>query len=115
MFNEFWRDAEVISVYTDKNAQSDGILIDVSDLEVYFNGKIINRLTIGAALCTGIKNLPKEFAKSNLEFIAENSVKDREGETAWGIFPGSEWFENEKLWLVSNEIEGFTLMKPDEY
>lgn len=112
-FYEFW--GEPISVYTDEDAQEDGYLVEVSDLGVKFNGKIINRATSGAALAVDLQNKQTAAAEHNLQFIADNSAKDREGKDAWGIFEPNPKFGNEKFWLVTNEIGGYTLMLPSEY
>jgi hypothetical protein len=112
-FFEFW--GEPISIYTDSDAIGDGTLIDVSYLKVFFNDKLINRITIGAEMY--FKFREKEFfqAKANLEFVSINSEKDRPGPDAWGIFQPRETFRNVKFWLVGNEISGYTLMLPSEY
>lgn len=111
-FLEFW--GEPISVYTDADALGDGLLIDVSDLNVHFNGQIINRITFGADDIVKVFNAEKETAAADLLFVSLNAKKDREGETAWGIFEPCEKFPK-KLWLVNNEVGGYTLMLPEEY
>jgi hypothetical protein len=112
-FFEFW--GEPISVYTDEDAQADGTVIDTSVFEAAFNGKIINRATIGASGVLGICDLDGLVVKKNLEYIAENCKKDREGADAWGIFEPDARLGNTKLWLVYNEVGGYTVMKPEEY
>ena len=114
MFNEnFW--GETISIYTDADAREDGILMDVSALGALFNGKAINRVAVGAALAIGLKEREPATVKNNLEFIARNSTFDGEGFDAWGIFQPDARIGNEKLWLVPNEVGGYTLLLPDEY
>lgn len=110
---DFW--GEPISIYTDADAQDDGILIDVSDLGAEFNGKTINRATCGAALVTGVREKQPATAKNNLGFIASNSTFDGEGADAWGIFEAHARLGNEKFWLVPNEVKGYTLLLPSEY
>jgi type I site-specific restriction endonuclease len=112
-FYEFW--GEPISVYSDKDAQEDGILTDISEFGVKFNGKTVNRVTSGARLAIDLKNKQTATAKNNLQFIADNSVKDSEGAEAWGVFEGNPKLCDERLWLVTNEIGGYTLMLPSEY
>lgn len=112
-FIEFW--GEPISVYTDTDAQDDGLLIDVSDLNVFFNNQIINRCTFGADEIVNLSGREKNSAAAVLMFISLNSNKDRENSTAWGIFAPHKDFGNVKFWLVGNEVEGYTLMLPSEY
>lgn len=110
---QFW--GETISIYTDADAQDDGILTDVCNLGVEFNGKVINRLTASAALAVGLKDKQPAAAKNNLEFVASHSTFDGAGADAWGIFEANPKLGNEKFWLVPNEVGGYTLMLPDEY
>jgi len=110
---EFW--GETISIYTDADAQEDGILTDVSKLGIRFNGKVINRVTVGASSLLDLENKQSATAKNNLQYIADNSRLDGEDADAWGIFEPDAHFGNEKLWLVGNEVQGYTLMLPSEY
>lgn len=103
-FLELW--GEPVSIYTDADAREDGILIDVSGYGVQFNGKLINRLTVGVHLLLELKDKDSAIIKNRLRFIAGNSAKDREGPDAWGIFQAHPQFGNEKLWLVGNEVSG---------
>ena len=114
MFDEdFW--GKPISIYTDADAQEDGILIDVSGFGVKFNGRVINRVTVGADLAIGLQKKETATAKNNLQFIADNASFDGKGETAWGIFEPDARLGNEKFWLIPNEVGGYTLMLPSEY
>lgn len=112
-FNDFW--GEPISIYTDADAQDDGNLRDVSSFVVKFNGKIINRVTAGVWHLLELGSKDDGIIKNRLQFIAGNSTKDREGADAWGIFEPDARLGNAKLWLVNNEVEGYTLMLPSEY
>lgn len=51
----------------------------------------------------------------NLKFIANNSKKDCEGADAWGIFEPDKRLGNVKLWLVGNEVEGYSILLPEDY
>jgi hypothetical protein len=110
---DFW--GEPIAVYTDADAQDDGVLIDTSDLRILFNGKIINRLTIGASRAIGMNANQPETAKTDLQSIAANSDYDGSGADAWGIYQPDARHGNEKFWLVPNEVDGYTLLLPEEY
>lgn len=111
--SDFW--GEPISIYTDADAQEDGVLTDVSDLGVKFNGKIINRVAVGARLAVELREKQPATIKTDLELIARNSTFDGSGADAWGIFQPDARLGNEKLWLVPNEVGGYTLLTPDEY
>lgn len=110
---DFW--GAPIDVYTDEDAQDDGILIDVSGLGVKFNGKYINRVTCGVSALLELSGKDSAIIKNRLRFIAGNSTKDRQGSDAWGTFEPHAQLGGEKLWLVGNEIGGYTLMLPEEY
>ena len=113
MNNDFW--GEIISTYTEADAIEDGILTDVSSLNVKFNNKIIDRLTVGTVLALDAENKEPSTITNNLKFIAENCTFDGDGADAWGIFEADAQLGNEKFWLVPNENDRYTLMKPDEY
>ncbi|HEX8289809.1 MAG TPA: hypothetical protein VF556_17640 [Pyrinomonadaceae bacterium] len=110
---EFW--GEPISIYTDADAQEDGVLTDVSDLRVKFNGKIINRIAVEASIALDARNKQPEQLAGNLEFIANNCEFDGDGEDAWGVFKPNAQLGNEKFWLVPNEVKGYSLILPSEY
>ena len=109
----FW--GEPISVYTDADALEDGILIDVADLNIEFNGRLINRVTCGAEAVLKLREKQTATAKNNLQFISDNCTFDGEGADAWGIFQPHARLCNEKFWLVPNEVSGYTLLLPEEY
>lgn len=115
MLNDFWSDAEVIDYYSDREAIEDGFLINVAQLNIGFNKKVINRITIGISVLLDWESLDSAIQKNRLLFISGNSIKDEEGEDAWGIFEPQQQLGNEKLWLVGNELNGYTLMLPSEY
>ncbi|HEX8565425.1 MAG TPA: hypothetical protein VF648_07110 [Pyrinomonadaceae bacterium] len=113
--DNFWKDAEIISVYTDEDAQEDGYLTDVSNHSVKFNGKTINRLTCGAIEALKFENLTEAEQKQTLEQIVLLSRFDGSGEDAWGICENEKVAGGIKLWLIPNEINGYSALLPDEY
>lgn len=115
MLDDFWKDAVIIDAYTDTEAVEDGYLTDVSILGIIFNGKPINRVTVGVWSLLEFAEMDSAIKKNRLRFIAGNSVKDREGDDAWGIFAPNPQLGNQKLWLVGNELGAYTLMLPSEY
>jgi len=113
--NDFWKDAEIISIYTDTDAIEDGVLVDVAVHNIPFNGKIINRVTAGVWSLLEMAEMDSAILKNRLQFISGNSKKDREDSDAWGIFEAHPHLGNAKFWLVGNEIGGYSLMLPSEY
>jgi hypothetical protein len=112
--NEFW--GEPISIYTDADARDDGIISDISNLGIYFNGRQVNRITIGAADALQMDEKQPVTARNNLKFVADHSEIDDEGSgDPWGIFRPDPRLGNKKLWLVPNEVHGYTLMRPEDY
>ena len=106
MTDDFWADAEVISVYTDEQGIDDGIIFPVS-----FG--IINRVT-GTVLDEFAVNGECELAKFNVfmdkairEFDLLRQKKD-------------DWFyeiniDGKRYFIVENGSNYFTLMKPEDY
>ncbi|MDQ4119843.1 MAG: hypothetical protein M3209_00065 [Acidobacteriota bacterium] len=115
MFDSFWKDAEIISVYTDEDAREDGYLIDVSALSIEFNGKTINRLTCGASAALQFETMNENERKIRLKSIAFYSWLDGSGVDAWGIYENDCLADGGKLWLIPNEVNGYSLMQPSEY
>lgn len=107
--------SEIISIYTDDDAVEDGVLIDISGFGIKFNNRIINRITQGAETVLNLLEKQRATAKNNLQFIADRAAQDGEGFDAWGIFEPEARLGNEKLWLVCNELGGYTLMLPADY
>jgi hypothetical protein len=101
-WQEFFGD--VISVYTDADALEDGVLVDISALNVSFRGMPINRMT---------GHLWSDFQEMEIdnEAIAEAiKTKCEAASCAGGI-----WTVPPKLWLIENEVDGFTMMHPEDY
>ena len=110
---DFW--GEPISVYTDADALKDGTFTDISSVGVFFNELPINRATVGASLALDFKDKNSEQVSEDLQFIAANCTFDGDGADAWGIFQPVARLGNEKLWLIPNEVDGYTLTLPEEY
>lgn len=105
---------EPISIYTDADAIVDGVLIDVTDLGLHFGGMPINRFTrsvwfdwrdefqpIGLTLP---KNALHHHLRAKLQAALQSAV-----------YKGDLWTLPERLWLIENEVEGWTLMYPEDY
>ena len=106
-FSEFF--GEPISVYSDAQAIEDGVLVDVSSLNVSFGEMPINRMT---------KHLWAEFeplfttnGRLNLEALA----KALRTKCEMAVYRGGIWTLPPHLWLIENEVGGWTLMYPEDY
>ena len=106
---------EVISRYTDAQAVEDGNLVDISRWVLRFRGRPVNRITravwnelepfvqvhVDAGLYTNIAMALRHMISTKLRFAGENGGD---------IVKVPPWY-----WLMENEIDGWTLMRPDDY
>jgi hypothetical protein len=102
---------EVISEYGDKQAVEDGVLADVSGLGLKApNGREVNRLT--ASISSVVMQRPgpstQRFDLNKAKAMVAACTKESD-----------DWFigehEGKTLWLVDNEVDGYTLMYPEDY
>ena len=117
---------DVIFRYTREQAISDGVLVDVSDLarEAGF--------VIPVAITAGVHELCQPPDKTQdytgrlwdvlflaaVRFRAALKKGEKEArlvEYQVGFRMSEDRMVEETLWLVFNEYEGFTIMKPEEY
>jgi hypothetical protein len=108
---DFW--GPVIYEYTDKQAVDDGVLVDISSLGLTLDGKPVNRMT-----CTLFGEL-EPFVKAEaarfdgnenaaLASILRTKLEMRTGDAdLYTVPPG--------LWVMLNELGGYTFMKPEDY
>ncbi len=116
MFDE----ADVISIYTDKEAIEDGVLVAIEKLGIAFKGTAIDRMTRGAyeyfrEKVSGIQGEEeKEELKRIKEAVVERLVSayDPDGDGYLIVLPAGTG--EEKLWLVRNE-RNYTILFPSEY
>ncbi len=104
MTDNFWDDAEIISVYTDEQAIEDGVLIPVGFGD-------ITRITRTILDDFKGENAVEEF----LAFI--NEVLRKSGEEARKN--PDDYFQSIELagrkYFICHNGNGFTLMKPEDY
>ena len=101
---------DVIYAYTDSNALEDGVLADVNALGLKTpNGKPVNRITasIAARISIDISPGPKSPDLPKLRAMVTSCGRESKG---W--FIGE--YDGTKLWLVDNEVGGYTLMLPED-
>ena len=105
---------EPISVYTDADALSEGVLIDVTDLGIHFGGRPINRFTRSVWFAWRDefqpigRTLPKNALHHHLRAKLQAALPA-------AVYKGDIWTLSDRLWLIENEVEGWTLMKPEDY
>ncbi len=112
---DFW--GEPISVYTDKDAVEDGTLVDVEQfVRVYFLDLPVNRMTrhLFDELKPFLEDSPLGFASAlgnvlRTKCLAASGSPDNTGEV------GDIMRIPPNLWLVRNEIGGWTAMYPEDY
>ncbi len=99
-----------ISVYTDEQAVEDGILVDITRLRVSFRGHPINRMTRHAydemqPFLLG--DTPEEKWKS-LASTLRTKVE-------YAYYKGGIYQLPPRFWLIENEVDGWTMMFPEDY
>ena len=94
---------EPIAVYTDEQALADGVLVDISGLGVCFRGRPVNRMTGG--LWAAIEPFVGEVAALDSILRAKLRYAGVQG-GIWHVPPG--------LWLIENEVGGWTFMRPED-
>jgi hypothetical protein len=105
---------EPISIYTDVDALRDGTLVDVSDLGVQFQGMPINRFTRTVWIDwrdefpRGELTLPKNALHHHLCAKLQAALQA-------AVYKGDIWTLPDRLWLMENEVAGWTLMYPSDY
>lgn len=105
---------EPIDCYTDADAIVDGVLIDVTDLGIHFGSRPVNRFTRAVwfdwrdEFQTVGQTLPKNALHHHLRAKLRAALPS-------AVFKGDIWTLPERLWLIENEVEGWTLMKPEDY
>lgn len=111
---------EPISVYTDADAIEDGFIVDIRSLRVVFRALPVNRMTrhlfddlkpfaeAGADAFGGDFNKAlASILRTKCEFAQGSPDNTGEVGDIWRIPP--------KLWLVLNEVGGWTAMYPEDY
>ena len=93
-----------IDVYTDAEALADGMLVDLSPFGLHFRGRLVNRITGG--LWADLQ----PFAAGPRDLARTLRTKLR-----YAYYKGDIWQVPPGLWLIANEIGGWTLMRPEDY
>jgi hypothetical protein len=100
---------EPISIYTDAQALEDGVLVDASMLGVSFKAVLINRVT--QHVWSDLEQFFKSDSGASLETMA-NALRTKCNMAA---YRGGIWILPPNLWLIENEVGGWTMLYPDDY
>ncbi len=93
-----------IDVYTDAQALDDGVLVDLAPMGLSFRGRIVNRVTGGL------------FAALEQSVNGPGALKGvLRAKLRYAIFKRDTWQVQPGLWLIANEVGGWTLMRPEDY
>ena len=124
MPNDFFGD--VIFAYTDEMALDDGVLVDIESLGLTFEGKPIKQIT---ATLFWQERLKYPLSDEQLAEHLDNCGDDEEpinfdleafGKAIAAQLPaagGSDYLRTlpGPIWIVENEVNGWTLMLPSDY
>lgn len=110
---------EPISVYTDEQAVDDGVLVDVHAMQVQHQGAPINRMT--RHLWEDFQPFLTPYTENGMTVMAA-LAKIIKTKLAYAVGdPGNTGECGDivklppKLWLVRNELDGWTIMYPEDY
>lgn len=124
---------EPISRYRDQEALSDGAIVDISSCGVRFRDMPVNRMTSGLWADLEPFLLPVAAAKAGITFTgsAEVLLDQLNGQYPSGYlaelaamlktkirlasYKGDIWQVPPGLWLIENEVNGWTIMRPEDY
>jgi hypothetical protein len=117
---------EVIFAYTDADALNDGVLVDISSLGLAFESKPINRITGNlfwqmqpdyplseAQLAEQLADCDDDHEPINFDLEGFARAISAKLEQAKGHGYLRELPPH--IWLVENEVNGWTLMTPSDY
>jgi hypothetical protein len=110
----FW--GEPIYSYTDEQAVEDGILVDISELNIQFNNLPVNRIT--RTLWEEFQPFLSEHPKSEMPTKMQQLASIIKTKLKLARNSGEDdylYILPPKIWLVKNELNSYTLMNPSEY
>ncbi len=111
MTDDFW--GEPISRYTDQDALEDGVIVDISPLSLLFRGVLVNRMT--RSLWEDLQ----PFVKAEAALYEGNEMRALAQIMATKIhmafYKGDIWQLPPNIWLIENELGGWTAMYPEDY
>ena len=103
---------DYISVYTDEQALEDGVLVDITAALKSFHGKPVNRMT--RVLWEEFRpflSVAEIYKMSELAYLG----KILSTKLSLAYYKGDIWQVPPGLWLIENELGGWTIMRPEDY
>jgi hypothetical protein len=118
--DDLFADGDVISVYADAQALEDGFLVDIASLRIAFRGLPVNRISrhlfddlmpfvqAEAAVFDGeVQKALASILRTKCQCASGDADNTGEVGDIYRIPPA--------LWLVRNEVDGWTAMYPSDY
>ncbi len=111
MSDDFW--GEPISRYTDQDALDDGTIVDISSLNLLFQGVPVNRMTrtLWEDLMPFAKAEAALYEGSETRALAQMMATKMH----MAVYQGGIWQLPPNIWLIENEASGWTAMYPEDY
>ncbi len=104
---------EPSSIYSDSQGLEGGSLVDISALAIHFRGRPLNRMT------AGLWNDFRPFVEAgsaahhgNYNATLRSMLKTK---LLRAYHKGGIWQAPPGLWLMENELKGWTIMRPEDY
>jgi len=104
---------EPTGLYADSQAFEDGSRVDISTLAIHFRGRPLNRMT------GGLWNDFRPFVEAgslahhgNYNATLRSMLKTK---LLRAYHKGGIWQVPPGLWLLENELNGWTIMRPEDY
>lgn len=104
-------DAEIISIYTDADALADGVLVNIAPLGITFQDQPVNRMTGTLWGDFQLTHADPQTGEMNTRALADNL----HAKISMAAMRGGIWQLPSNLWLIENEMKGWTLMFPEDY
>ena len=112
--------SDVVFTYTDAQALEDGVLVDISSYGLGYGGKNVNRVTSNLMRCLVpsffgddvVEEFVAKLAKMHVTMIVSRAQPT---EDDWLLTSHASIPHRHKVWLVQNEVGGYTVMLPEDY
>lgn len=98
---------EAIFTYTDAEAVEDGVLVDLSSLNLPLHGSCIDRITVNLLGRIQEEKLPLQ---ETLQHLADCATPDGDPTFCVAYHP-----KIGRVWIITNERGTYTAMLPEDY
>ena len=123
MNDQFFSDADVVSVHTSDEATEDGILFDIRKLNPDWEKGIFSHITVNLMSSCGYFNEDRTLNIPNLLDLLNQSLEIVRKKS--DNFTEHDWFfegvielpsgSRQQVFICQNETEKFTIMLPEDY